>query len=102
MEVTIEGVDDNTPVFAPNTYTATVYEDAKSTQSVVRVSATDADLGDHGKIYYQIDPANAVANNHFSIVPITNDVAEIQCRGALDIETLFSTITFKVGNKIAT
>jgi hypothetical protein len=96
VEVNVLGVDDHNPAFAPKNYFATLYEDAFSTKSVVTVTATDADLGVHGQISYQLDPTDpnkVLANQLFSIVKLTNNKAEIRCRGGLDAEK-YSSVTF--------
>jgi hypothetical protein len=45
---------------------------------------------------YQLDPSDTKANELFHIVKISDGVAEIRCRGGLDVET-YSAIIFKVG-----
>ncbi|XP_064625601.1 uncharacterized protein LOC135486599 isoform X2 [Lineus longissimus] len=98
VEVNVLGLDDNTPVFAPTSYIATLFEDAFSTQSVVTVTATDRDLGVHGQMIYQLDPNDpnkVLANELFSIVQLDNNEAEIRCRGGLDVEK-YSSVIFEV------
>lgn len=57
--------NDNSPVFDPKQYSATVAENASIGASVLQVSATDLDEGDNGRVRYSIWSGDA--NRDFSI-----------------------------------
>lgn len=53
IEIEVEDVNDNPPIFTEKVYSATISEISATGTSVVRVSATDADSGRHQAISYQ-------------------------------------------------
>ncbi len=58
VEVEVLDVNDNAPVFVGRPYKALVPRGAERDSSVLRVSATDADDGENGNIYYQLVRGN--------------------------------------------
>lgn len=48
-------VNDNAPQFVRRNYSHTLSEDVKPGTSFLRVEATDADLGENGRITYSIE-----------------------------------------------
>ena len=53
VNITIEDVNDNKPVFSQSQYFVSLPEDTKVNTVVLNVTATDADAGLNGKIEYQ-------------------------------------------------
>lgn len=75
--------DDNKPKFEKSLYTASVWEDVPQNQYVVKVQATDQDVGSNAKLTYEIyEPAGD--KNVFQIDPNTGVV---RTRATLDYET---------------
>lgn len=68
-DVTVFVLDTNdlSPLFYPNEYSTTVPEDMPLHQSVIEVTAEDADLGINGEIYYSF----LNDNDWFSVHPTT-------------------------------
>ena len=50
VEITVQDVNDNAPVFSSNTYSGLVLEDALLGTSVLQVQATDVDSGLNGRV----------------------------------------------------
>lgn len=55
VEISVTDVNDNAPVFEAAQYTGTVPEDVLVGTAVLRVSATDADMGLNGRVRYTLD-----------------------------------------------
>ena len=74
-KITIEIIDvnNNAPVFEKNSYSATVNEDAPLLTSVLRVRATDKDLGTNGGIYYNIN-----GGQYFAVDAITGVIKVVR------------------------
>lgn len=68
--VTILDVNDLNPLFYPTEYEEIVPEDMPLHQSILRVSAEDADLGRNGEIYYSFQESS----KQFAIHPTTGIV----------------------------
>ena len=56
LNVTIRDVNDNSPVFSQDTYSADLFENDKPELLVVTVSATDIDAGRNSQFRYSIQP----------------------------------------------
>lgn len=54
VNVTVQDINDNPPVFKSSQYQAKIEEDAPIGSSVLKVEATDRDEGDNGAIIYQL------------------------------------------------
>ncbi|XP_018558735.1 LOW QUALITY PROTEIN: protocadherin-23 [Lates calcarifer] len=76
LQVNIHVLDenDNPPVFNQTEYHALVPEDAQVTSSVCQVHATDLDLGNNGRITYEINRRQSDPNEVFSINDTTGVV----------------------------
>uniref|UniRef100_T1J1P2 Cadherin domain-containing protein n=1 Tax=Strigamia maritima TaxID=126957 RepID=T1J1P2_STRMM len=74
VRVTVLDTNDLSPLFHPNDYEVQVAEDAPLHRSVVRVSASDADIGINGEVYYSLDPNFLVRSNQFAIHPTSGVV----------------------------
>jgi len=80
VEVDIEDINDNAPVFERPSYTVMVPEDAAVGFLVMTVSAHDRDVGDNGRIVYQL----ATESDVFSVNSATG---EVRLSASLDRET---------------
>ncbi|XP_040001752.1 protocadherin-23 [Xiphias gladius] len=76
LQVNIQVLDenDNPPVFNQTEYHASVPEDAGVTAAVCQVHATDLDLGDNGRITYEINRRQSDPHELFSINETTGVV----------------------------
>ncbi|KAL4226468.1 Protocadherin Fat 4 [Mactra antiquata] len=86
MYVYVEPVNEATPAFQGTPYDTTILESATYADQVVRVSATDSDVGStHGNIRYEITSGNNAG--HFSI---DQSSGWITVSGPLDYENTVS------------
>jgi len=81
VTVVVLDVNDNRPTFERNHYEASVVENAQIGTSVLRVRATDQDIGVNGVVRYQL--ASGSYGNMFAVDELTGDVTVV---GALDYE----------------
>ncbi|XP_064481266.1 protein dachsous-like [Ornithodoros turicata] len=75
VNITIQDVNDNQPIFNQSRYFATVAENATVGTSVLRVFATDADAGENGQVHYSINRRQSDRENMFSIDPNTGVIS---------------------------
>ena len=80
VQVDIEDVNDNAPVFERTSYVVSVPEDAALGSVLTTMSAHDRDAGDNGRIIYHL----ATGSDVFSVNSATG---EIRVSAALDRET---------------
>uniref|UniRef100_F6T585 FAT atypical cadherin 1 n=1 Tax=Ornithorhynchus anatinus TaxID=9258 RepID=F6T585_ORNAN len=64
VQLWLDDVNDNAPVFTADPFTATVFENTEPRTPLTRIQATDADTGLNGKIRYTLVPP---ADSHFSV-----------------------------------
>lgn len=84
VNITIQDVNDNQPIFNQSRYFATVPENTTVGTSVLQVFATDHDAGENGQIEYSINRRQSDRDNMFKIDPATGLVA---VNKPLDFET---------------
>ncbi|XP_062837544.1 protocadherin Fat 1 isoform X2 [Anolis carolinensis] len=72
VNINVTDINDNTPVFSQDTYTAVISEDAEVEQSVVTVMAADSDGPLNSHIRYSIIDGNQ--ENQFTIDPTLGEV----------------------------
>lgn len=84
VNVTVQDINDNSPVFNQSRYYASVPENATIGTPVLAVNATDADAGDNGRIEYSISRRQSDREEMFRIDPETGMV---YVNKALDYET---------------
>lgn len=83
VRIAITDVNDNSPVFSKQTYTATVAENNPLDMAVVRVNATDRDTGANAEITYTL--AGDDVHHYLSIDPTSG---QISTNGVFDYETM--------------
>ena len=81
IKVFVSDVNDNPPVFARALFSAAVPENAAADTKVIKMTATDADMGANGAVTYVITEGNA--GGKFKIAETTG---EITVAGELDRE----------------
>ncbi|KAJ8953107.1 hypothetical protein NQ318_013451 [Aromia moschata] len=84
VNITIQDVNDNPPIFNQSRYFASVPENATIGTSVLKVFATDADSDENGQIEYSINRRQSDRDNMFRIDPSTGLIA---VNKPLDFET---------------
>ncbi|XP_078250090.1 protocadherin Fat 1 isoform X4 [Pogona vitticeps] len=72
VNINVTDINDNSPVFSQDTYTAVISEDAEVEQSVITVIAADADGPSNNHIRYTIIDGNQ--GNPFTIDPTLGEV----------------------------
>ena len=89
LTITVEDVNDNTPVITPPSASYTVPEDTSISALITQVVATDSDAGTNSQLVYSLDPVNTP----FSI----DNSGNIRVMQSLDYETQSSyTLTVEV------
>lgn len=83
IEVEVEDVNDNVPVFSPLTYAANIAEGLPVNTSVTRVSASDQDSGRNKDLTYTIVTTD---NNEVDFFEINHKTGLIVTRKVLDYE----------------
>ncbi|BES94855.1 Cadherin domain [Nesidiocoris tenuis] len=84
VNITIQDVNDNQPIFNQSRYFAAVPENATIGTSVLQVFATDMDAGENGQVEYSINRRQSDRDGMFSIDPKTG---VITVNRPLDFET---------------
>uniref|UniRef100_A0A8C3R498 FAT atypical cadherin 1 n=1 Tax=Cyanoderma ruficeps TaxID=181631 RepID=A0A8C3R498_9PASS len=72
VNINVTDINDNSPVFSQDTYTAVISEDAMLEQSVITVMADDADGPSNNHIHYAIIDGNQ--GNPFTIDPTRGEI----------------------------
>lgn len=75
VNITIQDVNDNQPIFNQSRYFATIPENATVSTSVLQVFATDTDAGDNGMIEYSINRRQSDKDQMFRIDSHTGLIA---------------------------
>ncbi|XP_040538505.1 protocadherin beta-4-like isoform X2 [Gallus gallus] len=84
IHIIVMDVNDNAPIFTHDIYTGHIVESAPEGSLVLRVMATDADVGTNGDISYQFSQVVSQSQSAFTI-NTTN--GEIRVKTPLDFET---------------
>lgn len=74
VKIAIEDSNNNAPKFEENQYEIEIKENTPLMTKVMRVKATDDDVGTNGGIYYYMDPLDA----YFSVDAITGDIKVVR------------------------
>ena len=85
VNVTVEDMNDNDPVFENSTYQVFVLENIAAGSTITRVRATDADSGPNGDITYGF--AGRTQANYGNIFGIDNTTGIIYLKKPLDFES---------------
>ncbi|XP_077122273.1 protocadherin gamma-B1-like isoform X3 [Ranitomeya variabilis] len=83
INVIINDINDNSPVFTQDVYKVSVRENIPVNSTILQVSASDEDEGVNAQITYSI---RTTANNVLQMFLINNTNGEITIRGVLDYE----------------
>nr|XP_031361921.1 protocadherin gamma-B3 [Lonchura striata domestica] len=83
VRINVTDANDNPPVFSKSVYEARVAENLPVGSSVLRVQATDADLGSNGQVSYSF---SNVPEEVLSLFSIESESGEIRTVGPLDFE----------------
>ncbi|XP_065705330.1 protocadherin beta-4-like [Patagioenas fasciata] len=83
IHIVVLDVNDNTPLFTQRVYIGKVLENAPEGSVVIRVVATDVDVGPNGDISYQFSQAVSQSDSTFVIDPVSG---EIKLTKPLDFE----------------
>lgn len=84
VNITIQDVNDNQPIFNQSRYVATIPENATVGTSVLQVFATDTDAGENGQVVYSVNRRQSDREGMFRIDPTTGLIA---VNRPLDFET---------------
>ncbi|KAG9344076.1 hypothetical protein JZ751_012556 [Albula glossodonta] len=84
VQVHVLDENDNAPVFNQSEYHALVWENAPLSSPVCRVYATDVDLGENGRVTYEINRRQSDPNELFAI---DRNTGIIRLNKPLDFET---------------
>ncbi|XP_044255905.1 protein dachsous [Tribolium madens] len=84
VNITIQDVNDNQPIFNQSRYIATIPENATVGTTVLQVFAIDKDSGENGQIEYSINRRQSDRDNMFRIDPTTGLIV---VNKPLDFET---------------
>lgn len=84
VNVTVQDVNDNPPIFNQTRYVACVPENATVGTPVLAVNATDADAGDNGRIEYSINRRQSDREEMFRI---DSETGMVYVNKALDFES---------------
>ncbi|XP_028600415.2 protocadherin Fat 4 [Podarcis muralis] len=89
VNVTVQDINDNPPVFSQTLYQARVPEDAPVGASVLQVTAADADEGTNADIRYRLEGTESAAGDGTGALPFEVDPESgvIRIREVLDYES---------------
>ena len=73
VEIVVEDVNDNSPVFAQDFYTRVIYDYYETNSSILVVSATDRDSGNNSMITYSLEQEDR--DLEFTVNPTTGEIA---------------------------
>ena len=79
--VSVKDENDNFPIFSTYIYKASVLENVTYGAEIVRVNATDADIGDNGRVTY------AIANDSVTDFEVEENTGIVRTRKSFDRET---------------
>ncbi|XP_024139802.1 protocadherin alpha-3-like [Oryzias melastigma] len=82
--VDVLDINDNSPVFTKETYSATIKENIPIGTIVIQVNATDLDKGANGEIIYSF--GNEVKSKITELFSINENTGEITVKGQIDFE----------------
>ncbi|XP_063269634.1 protocadherin alpha-13-like [Prinia subflava] len=86
LEISVLDVNDNAPQFNQSVYNVVLPENATEGTLVVRVNATDLDLGIYGEVVYEMD--TVIPPSALDVFSIDANSGEIRLKGTLDFEAI--------------
>ncbi|XP_054024569.1 protocadherin alpha-8-like [Dryobates pubescens] len=93
LVITVLDANDNAPRFSQSVYKAQLLENATDGSLVVRVNATDPDLGSNSEVTYTA--TNFIPPSGKDIISVNAQTGEIRLTGALDFEEV-SVFDFRI------
>uniref|UniRef100_A0AAY5EQR5 Cadherin domain-containing protein n=1 Tax=Electrophorus electricus TaxID=8005 RepID=A0AAY5EQR5_ELEEL len=87
IQVLVQDVNDNAPIFSQSLYRTQLFENSAPGTTVIKITATDLDEGANGQITYYINHLSDNTNNLFQI---DENNGEISVTGQLDHESASS------------
>lgn len=67
LDITVQDINDNAPVFNQSRYHAVISENLQPGSNILQVFATDADQGDNGLVLYELNRRQSDADCYFVI-----------------------------------
>uniref|UniRef100_A0A8C6NV07 Protocadherin-16 n=1 Tax=Nothobranchius furzeri TaxID=105023 RepID=A0A8C6NV07_NOTFU len=67
LDITVQDINDNAPVFNQSRYHAIISENLQPGSNILQVFATDADEGDNGMVFYQINRRQSDPDCYFVV-----------------------------------
>ncbi|XP_034546759.1 protocadherin gamma-A11-like [Notolabrus celidotus] len=83
IHVTVLDANDNAPVFSQAVYKTSLPENSPPDTIVIKVSATDADVGENGDVSYEF---GHMSDDDVNVFSIDHKTGEIRVTGVLDFE----------------
>lgn len=75
VHITIADENDNKPIFSQNIYNVTIKNEAYGIMPIVKVFATDLDIGKNGEISYHLSSQNSeFVRSHFKLNKISGEI----------------------------
>lgn len=69
LDITVQDINDNAPVFNQSRYHAIISENLQPGSNILQVFATDDDEGDNGKVLYEINRRQSDPDHYFIVDP---------------------------------
>lgn len=69
LDITVQDINDNAPVFNQSRYHAIISENLQPGSNILQVFATDDDEGDNGKVLYEINRRQSDPDHYFLVDP---------------------------------
>lgn len=89
VNITLNDINDNKPEFPKSVYHVTMPESTAAGATVLKLNATDADIGSNGKIIYK-------TNSEVSLFQVNEESGEIILRKSVDYDRFQRSSTFTV------
>ncbi|XP_060766332.1 protocadherin alpha-4-like [Neoarius graeffei] len=84
ITIAVVDINDNAPVFDRQVYSVTLEENIEFGSSVVKLHATDLDLGANGQVVYSFD--KSLTSKALDKFEINSNTGEITVKGSIDFE----------------
>ena len=87
VNINVKDYNDNPPVFRKDIYSKSVPENAGVGFSIVRVEATDDDIGENGDVVYKLNPRQANLDKIQELFQLNETTGELWVKGSLEYES---------------